>query len=303
VEELWSAIQEVAVMTKVAFEVEIKDWNYFVSLTNKFDVGFPFRSVYVFRGQARDAWSLIPSLTRNAKSTGINSEQTLKLENEARKEFYEQAHLYLPHRATPESREELLGWWSLMQHYNVPTRILDWTESPFVAAYFAVEQHPDDAGVVWVVHIPKVKKHIQEMSLSYEIPIGIKEQEKVLLDPHAKPNLYFITPRIHTDRMGPQQTVSTFSDQILADHGQVIASAGADKETFIKLIIPNTLKLEFLHKLRQMNITARTLFPGVDGLGRSVAELVKLGAYYYRSREGKGHQGRTAGGFDPLSKP
>lgn len=267
--------------TNVGFEVEIKDWDSFISLTNEFDVGSPFRSAYVFRGQARDDWFLIPSLLRHAKSKGIDSEQTLKLEEEALKEFYEQAHLYLPDRVTPERREELLGWWSLMQHYNVPTRLLDWTESPLVAAYFAVEQHPDDTGAVWVVHVPTVKKYMEKVSLKHEVPRSVEARKQAFSDPHAKPNLYFISRTIQTDRMGAQQTVSTASNQILADHGQVIADSAVDKRTFSKLIIPNTLKFKFLHKLRKMNITARTLFPGIDGLGRSVAELVRLGAYYY----------------------
>ena len=59
------------------------------------------------------------------------------------------------------------------------------------------------------------------------------------------------------------------------------AAAATDRRLpFLKLIVPKDLKREFLRKLRRMNITAHALFPGLDGLGRSVGELIQLGADY-----------------------
>ena len=49
--------------------------------------------------------------------------------------------------------DDHFGWLFLAQHYGVPTRLLDWTENPLVAAYFAVLDHPDDDGCIWALRI------------------------------------------------------------------------------------------------------------------------------------------------------
>jgi len=51
------------------------------------------------------------------------------------------------HRQCPNA-DDYFGWLFLAQHYGLPTRLLDWTENPLVAAYFALER-PDDDGCIW----------------------------------------------------------------------------------------------------------------------------------------------------------
>jgi len=52
----------------------------------------------------------------------------------------------------PEATDRL-GWWEIMQHHSVPTRLLDWTRSPFVALWFAFDGHEDGDGdaALWVL--------------------------------------------------------------------------------------------------------------------------------------------------------
>jgi hypothetical protein len=52
---------------------------------------------------------------------------------------------------TPDP-DDYFGWLFLAQHYGLPTRLLDWSESPLVALYFAVtEGHEDHDGCVWAL--------------------------------------------------------------------------------------------------------------------------------------------------------
>jgi hypothetical protein len=55
------------------------------------------------------------------------------------------------HRPCPDN-DDYFGWLFLAQHYGLPTRLLDWTENPLVAAYFAVlEQPSDNDGCLWAL--------------------------------------------------------------------------------------------------------------------------------------------------------
>ena len=78
-----------------------------------------------YRGQGDIEWKLVPSLLR--------PDQKLAHEIPLMKAFQQNAFMFLPNKPMDEWE-----WMFLMQHYGIPTRLLDWTESPLVALYFSV---------------------------------------------------------------------------------------------------------------------------------------------------------------------
>jgi hypothetical protein len=93
-----------------------------------------------FRGQEEASWGLSPKLHR--------PEYRKADENEIRHEFQSRG-LQLIQGRMPTTQYE---WYFLMQHYEVPTRLLDWTDNPLMALFFSIyEKKSTLDAVVWVV--------------------------------------------------------------------------------------------------------------------------------------------------------
>lgn len=108
-----------------------------------------FGSHWVFRGQRDHRWSLESGLDRlvifplrqhGHQMQFLEEERYGPAFHEPRllQEFQRRAHHYLDNTKLP-GPDDLFEWWALMQHHGAPTRLLDCTRSPYVAAFFALE--------------------------------------------------------------------------------------------------------------------------------------------------------------------
>jgi hypothetical protein len=125
-------------------DLELGSWAEFVS-----EFALDDAANWVFRGQANAAWGLGTSLQRAFKKRGVvDPTYRAHVENSSIGFFKDRSRLHLP--TTPDE-QDLLGWLALMQHYGAPTRLQDWTLSPFVAAYFAYREEQEADAVLWAI--------------------------------------------------------------------------------------------------------------------------------------------------------
>jgi len=217
----------------------------------------------LLRGQAAD-WDLRPTFLRDLRS-GTSPSDAAITEKKAMEHFKSQAHIHEPSMRTSifDTRAEFFEWWAAMQHHRAPTRLLDWTASPYVAAYFAAEQGPGTDGVVLVIDADAIAQKWKDT---------IGEEFEVAHFFGSPPSaLRAFTPFRKSARLVAQQGYFTVATSPLTAHDALLASAGA---ILRRWVVPAALKPVVLLHLRTMNVTAGSLFPGLDGLGRSTRELV-----------------------------
>lgn len=222
-----------------------------------------FRSSYAFRGVCDASYSLDTSLSRLGRHYA-------GMERHIVRNFRKYAY------RTMAERDSLWYWLSVGQHHGLPTRLLDWTFSPEVAAHFATA---DDTkrkcdGAIWCVDF-RAAHRLAPASLRKALACEGSDIFTVEMLAHALPDfaaleelrrkafLLFFEPPSLDDRI-----VNQFALHSVLSHAQARFDKWltAHPKLWRKIIVPAKLKGEIRDKLDQANITERVLFPGLDGL-------------------------------------
>ncbi len=244
------------------------------------------RQTILFRGQANSGWSLEPKIYRLVKE--ISKEWALRHEFDSIKYFKQRAHLFLKATSIPKDND-IGGWLALMQQYSAPTRMLDWTTSFYVALYFAVTDEPlAKTGALWFFEVRKALEWMEEKheGLSDAEIQKILSSEKEFLEfglKKAPPKINAYESDIQSERMIPQQSVFTYCENLFCDHATLIGNALCDVHKqdnktlpLTKITIPPEAKKQLRAHLNKLNLTASTLFPGIDGVGRAILEIIRV---------------------------
>jgi hypothetical protein len=238
---------------------------------------------WIYRGQGDASWELSTSIERCFAREGIAGNNRAELEKELVREFRRTYHNYAVH--IPE-RERLLEWLSLMQHHGAPTRLLDFTYSIYVAAYFAVEKATRDSAI-WAVSaswamnrgveaLEAAGKHEAQTWYGRTEERHEEVGESLLMAPPRVPSILVLSPyrmneRLRTQKgtfVVPGDVTSSFMDNLRAMKGH------EQKKNLLKIVLPASLRSKAVESLHYMNISRTSLFPGLDGYAQS------LGVYH-----------------------
>src|SRR5690242_18135447 len=125
----------------------VETWEAFLGhITN------PPYSNWAFRGERDERWPLYSSLSRYLQNFRVAPAAWPEQEARILRIFKRKAHQYLDR---PPAEDDDFQWLALMQHHGAPTRLIDFTWSPYVAAFFALERTRAD-GVVWALNKARV---------------------------------------------------------------------------------------------------------------------------------------------------
>jgi hypothetical protein len=225
-----------------------------------------FRSKFAFRGMQDAAADLSTSLSRLG---GPYARQ----ENHLLRNFRKYAH----RDAVPG--DLVWNWLSLAQHHGLPTRLLDWSFSPFVALHFATHDFENFGvdGVVWCVDYISAHKmlpaRLRKLLRSEQADVFTAEMLEREAETLAaldrltpkQPFVLFLEPPSLDERIVNQYALFSLMS---GPNAQMDAWIATHPKLSTKIIIPAKLKWEVRDKLDQANITERVLFPGLDGLSR-----------------------------------
>jgi hypothetical protein len=245
----------------------------------------------LFRGQ-RSEWTLQTSLERACLEADGNLAQARIREAATIREFQRRYHHYAIHRP-PLSH--LLPWLSLMQHHGAPTRLLDWTYSIEVAAYFAVEygwSEPKRDAAIWMMSAVWATRRTAQALLAvgemdaYDYVLtgqkGYEDEEgfasAFMEEERAVPCVCPANPFMLNERLSLQKGVFTcVGDVAMSLEDNLTAMPGTNNPAYLmKLVIRHESLRALLAELYEVNISRATLFPGLDGFAQSLR--VNLGS-------------------------
>jgi hypothetical protein len=236
---------------------------------------------WIFRGESKPG-RLRTTLERACEDFGIVGDQIRYIENELIDDFTRSCHLYSAPVLPDEG--DTLSWFALARHYGAPSRLLDFTYSLFIAAYFAAEAEKAEP-VVWAVNKTWLARHGSDVMKSLpngdELVQAWKQRkgwvfEKLFIkrDPPVE-LVALINPLKLNDRLAVQQGLFLgYSDVTVPFHDaleRIPESAGNLIEFRIS---PEDARREILVRLYRTGVNRTALFPGLQGYAESLRSKI-----------------------------
>lgn len=226
-----------------------------------------YRNSRVYRGIADKQWGLMSSLNRVCF-------HELSLERQILRSFRKYGYADLSHD---------LSFWQVVamgQQHGLPTRLLDWTYSPLVAAHFVTEDTNsyDKDGAIICCDMAKMNKQLPDSLKSFlekekcsvfsvEMLDAVAGDYEALAALSKQPFSLFFEPASMVNRIANQYALFSMT----SDPSVMIDAVEETKDCFHRIIIPRHIKLEIRDKLDYINISERMIYPGLDGICKWIA--------------------------------
>lgn len=290
-----------------SIETTMEKWNDIVSFNQL------FLTNYIFRGQGDSEWPIESTLLRLVKRchSEKNDPNTANIyEDKMLREFKYKFPLYDSSTIIEDNNVE---WLSLMQHYGAPTRLIDFTSSIFVALFFALDGSFDKDSAIWAIRkFEPEKEHVKIFCTENNCSSVSREVLNKYFHERANrfiskfqgkdgvDEIVPIYPNIANKRLAIQQGLFLMSTNLHKPFEKVFnsftglsennllkteivnllnssynrfAKFGIKNLVKVKIIIPRKFKWELTQLLNQMNISAESLYPGLEGMAKSLARL------------------------------
>ncbi len=231
---------------------------------------------FVFRGEPRKYTSVLSPIDRVTIDRLPNRAIAVSAELGVIVEFWQSIRLTLPieQHALVDDGGSILP---LMRHYEAPTRLLDWTISPWIAAHFSAWSNLDEDGRILSFDRNSASIHLKPNrgTLEYFQPIDYRgvSVPKVLVDSISGLDDWLV-PYHHIGPQFPrivsQQGMFTLASNPWIDHWEMIKNH--EHVESYEIHIRADIKAGVMRRLRRMGITSAALFPDPVGIGWNVRD-------------------------------
>jgi hypothetical protein len=257
---------------------------------------------FTFRGQASNEWGLKTSIERATEKYQNDFDGTLYFENQIIERFKSRAHQYIQ---SPPNDQDSIEWLSIIQHYGGPTRLLDFSESFYIAAFFAIDAALEDS-CVWAINeviLGNSSYYKTGLELRFELNKLIEyAQRYISLDSEGKNLVLSIAPSRLNERLAVQKGKFLFPCNIaksfesnlcstfdfpfntLESKNATLVNPEKIEDIFSDFNVwPSVIKIklskkwyrEAIRDLYAMNIDSASLFPGLEGFAKSLSFITR----------------------------
>jgi hypothetical protein len=289
-------------MHNVVATIKATDWNSAKNLAQKMNY-------WVYRGQSTPVWPLSTTLERHGSILNCPKNRRHIVELSVLRTFQRRTHDLI---STPPKLTDKLEWLALIQHHGGPTRLLDFTFSFYVATFFAIETADSDAAI-WCINLTRLQNAFHHPKRANRPLIDDSPNwNELRISNNAHANGFVgvdragcsnkfvlaVEPERMNERLAVQQglfltpsnidcsfeeNLSELCDISIRDYQQQLdqftasdQGAGVNEFAAVRLILSRDTHKAAMKDLRAMNISASSLFPGIDGCARSLIQNLRF---------------------------